>query len=114
MAYPDTRRIREMQAAQAEEQARLAEEARRAEEAARRESAIKQQAASQATERQSVLPPEPKSTVENAQEVLSARQPEKDPLMLPEREPAPNTESVAFPKFPKSTSALRSVFVRAG
>ena len=104
MAYPDTTRIREMQAAKAEEEARLSE-SRRAEEAARRESAIKQQAASQATERQSVLPPEPKSTVENAQEVLSARQPEKDPLMLPEREPAPNTESVAFPKFPKSTAS---------
>ena len=59
-------------------------EARRAEEAARREAAIRQQAASQAAERKSVLPPEPKSTVENAQEVLSARQPEKDPLMLPE------------------------------
>lgn len=73
MAYPDTRRIREMQAAtkavQAEEEARLAEEARRAEEAARRESAIKQQAASQATERQPIEIPQTRE--ELAQEALS-------------------------------------------
>ena len=97
-SYAEIQRIRELQK----------EEARRAEAAARREAAIKQQAASQATERQSVLPPEPKSTVENAQEVLSARQPEQDPMMMPEQKPAPtapNTESVALPKFPKSTSA---------
>lgn len=94
--------------AQQQDERQALVEARRAEAAARRESAIKQQAASQATERQSVLPPEPKSTVENAQEVLSARQPEQDPMMMPEQKPAPtapNTESVAFPKFPKSTSA---------
>ena len=76
MAYPDTRRIREMQAAtkavQAEEEARLAEEARRAEEAARRESAIKQQAASQATERQPIEIPQTRE--ELAQEALSNSQ----------------------------------------